>query len=164
MKQRLLNDLDYLFQTKYLIMRKLLIIILTIFLFNTSFRNYQADMVIPEFLTAKNPTKELVYDCAIYYGLQYPEIIVAQSILETGHYKSKGCTEHNNLFGLYDSKNKRYFRFNSWQESVQAYKKMIQYKYDSGDYYAFLERIGYAEDPEYINKVKKIKELYVTDS
>lgn len=139
-------------------MRKLLIIILTIFLCtSSSIRNNQADVVIPEFLTAKTPTKELVYDCAVYYGLQHPKIIVAQSILETGYYKSRGCVEHNNLFGLYDSKNKKYFRFASWQESVLAYKNKVQYKYNSGDYYHFLKRIRYAEDPEYIEKVKQIE-------
>lgn len=139
-------------------MRKLLIIILTIFLCtSSSIRNNQADMIIPEFLTAKTPTKELVYDCAVYYGLQHPRIIVAQSILETGYYKSRGCVEHNNLFGLYDSKNKKYFRFASWQESVLAYKNKVQYKYNSGDYYHFLKRIRYAEDPEYIEKVKQIE-------
>ena len=139
-------------------MRKLLVIILTIFLCtSSSIRNNQADVVIPEFLTAKTPTKELVYDCAVYYGLQHPKIIVAQSILETGHYKSKGCIEHNNLFGLYDSKNKKYFQFATWQESVRAYKRMIQYKYKDGeDYYGFLKRIGYAEDPNYISKVRNI--------
>lgn len=139
-------------------MRKLLIIILTIFLCtSSSIRNNQADVVIPEFLTAKTPTKELVYDCAVYYGLQHPKIIVAQSILETGYYKSKCCVEHNNLFGLYDSKNKKYFRFATWQESVRAYKRMIQYKYKDGeDYYGFLKRIRYAEDPNYISKVKNI--------
>lgn len=139
-------------------MKKLLIIILTIFLCtSSSIRNNQADVVIPEFLTAKTPTKELVYDCAVYYGLQHPKIIVAQSILETGYYKSKGCIEHNNLFGLYDSKNRRYFRFTSWQESILAYKNKVQYKYNSGDYYHFLKRIRYAEDPEYIEKVKQIE-------
>ena len=139
-------------------MRKLLIIILTIFLCtSSSIRNNQADVVIPEFLTAKTPTKELVYDCAVYYGLQHPKIIVAQSILETGYYKSRGCVEHNNLFGLYDSKNRKYFRFTSWQESILAYKNKVQYKYNSGDYYHFLKRIRYAEDPEYIEKVKQIE-------
>jgi flagellum-specific peptidoglycan hydrolase FlgJ len=34
---------------------------------------------------------------------------------------------------------------------------MIQYKLrENEDYYKFLTRIGYAEDPEYINKVKSI--------
>ena len=66
---------------------------------------------VPEFMTAKRPTPELVYQCAKHYKLQHINIVVAQSILETGHYKSDKCINYNNLFGLYDSKNKKYYRF-----------------------------------------------------
>lgn len=114
------------------------------------------EVTVPEFMTAKNPTPELVYQCAKYYNIQHPHIVVAQSILETGHYKSKGCTVENNLFGLYNSNKKQYFKFNTWQESVKAYKTKVQYRYKEGDYYAFLKRIGYAEDPHYITKVRNI--------
>lgn len=139
-------------------MRKILFtILLCVCIINLQSNNKNPEYQVPEFFSAKVPTKELVYECAKYYNIEYPEIVVAQSILETGYYKSKGCTEHNNLFGLYDSKNKRYFKFNTWQESVEAYKNMIQYKYKSGDYYLFLKKIGYAEDPEYINKIKNIQ-------
>jgi hypothetical protein len=35
---------------------------------------------------------------------------------------------------------------------------MIQNRYKDGeDYYKFLKRIGYAEDPDYIVKLKKLK-------
>lgn len=92
-----------------------------------------------------------------YYNIKYPDIVYAQAILETGHFKSRVCREYNNLFGLYDSKNKRYYRFNHWSESVIAYKEMVQYKYESSDnYYKFLNDINYAEDKNYINKLKKI--------
>ena len=111
---------------------------------------------VPEFMTAKRPTPELVYQCAKHYKLKHINIIVAQSILETGHYKSDKCINYNNLFGLYDSKNKKYYRFNTWQESVKAYKQKVQYKYKSGDYYAFLKRINYAKDPKYITKLKRL--------
>ena len=111
---------------------------------------------VPEFMTAKRPTPELVYQWAKHYKLQHINIVVAQSILETGHYKSDKCINHNNLFGLYDSKNKKYYRFNTWQESVKAYKQKVQYKYKSGDYYAFLKRINYAKDPKYITKLKRL--------
>lgn len=148
-------------------MRKLLIIISLALLTIISLSNSSTSNIVievPEFHTSKYPTKELVLECAKHYELIYPEIVVAQSILETGNYRSKGCTEHNNLFGLYDSKNKRYFRFATWQESVQAYKNMIQYKYKDGeDYYYFLKRIGYAEDPNYIEKVKNTREIHYED-
>ena len=42
-------------------------------------------------------------------------------------------------------------------ESVKGYRDMIQYCYKGGDYYEFLRRIPYAEDPNYIYKVKKIE-------
>lgn len=38
---------------------------------------------------------------------------------------------------------------------------MIQYRLrENEDYYKFLNRIGYAEDPEYISKVKEIVNRY----
>lgn len=44
----------------------------------------------------------------------------------------------------------------SWEESVKAYRDYVQYKYKKGNYYDFLNRIGYAEDKEYIGKVRRI--------
>ncbi len=142
-------------------MRKILFtILLCVCMFSLQSNSKRMEHKVPEFMTAKNPTPELVYQCARYYGLQHVHVVVAQSILETGHYKSDGCTKHNNLFGLYDSRNKRYYRFDTWQSSVKAYKNKVQYKYQKGDYYAFLKRIGYAEDPNYIAKVKSIEKRY----
>lgn len=92
--------------------------------------------------------------------IKYPEIVLAQALLETGHFKSKVCREKNNLFGLYNSKTKSYYSFNHWWESVVAYKKLIEYKHKPKEnYFSFLERIGYAEDPNYINKIKSIVSL-----
>ena len=51
-----------------------------------------------------------------------------------------------------------YFKFDSWISCIFAYKKFILNKYkDNEDYYKFLKSIGYAEDPEYIDKVKSIE-------
>ena len=91
------------------------------------------------------------------HGIIEPEIVIAQAKLETGNYSSDVFYENNNLFGLYDSNKKEYYKFNSWQESVLAYKDLIQSKLNDGeDYYAFLKRIGYAKDKNYIKKVKRI--------
>lgn len=92
-----------------------------------------------------------------YYNVQYPEIVYAQAILETGHFKSNLCINGNNLFGLYNSRKGKYYTFNHWVNSVEAYVKYVQYKYKPpNDYYKFLEELPYAIDKEYINKLKRI--------
>lgn len=105
--------------------------------------------------------EEGLWEAINYYNLQYPEIIYAQAILETGHFKSDLCVYNNNLFGLYNSSNKEYFRFNHWSKSVLAYRDMVQYKYKPpNDYYQFLKDLPYAEDKEYVNKLKSIVSRY----
>lgn len=94
-------------------------------------------------------------------GLSNGLIVLAQALLETGHFSSNVCKEYNNLFGLYDSKNREYFRFSRWEDSVVAYQRMIQYRYKGGNYFQFLKSIGYAEDPRYIVKLARmVKSIY----
>ena len=110
--------------------------------------------------TFENKTPEEGIDEALqYYNIEHPTIVKAQAILETARFTSDLCIKNNNLFGLYDSKNKRYYSYNHWWESIEAYKKLIQRKYDNSKYYyIFLEDIKYAKDKEYINKLKEIAE------
>ena len=110
--------------------------------------------------TFENKTPEKGIDEALlYYDIKHPTIVKAQAILETAHFSSDLCVKNNNLFGLYDNKNKRYYSYNHWWESIEAYKKLIQKKYDNSKYYyMFLEDIKYAKDKEYINKLKEIAE------
>lgn len=85
-------------------------------------------------------------------NISHPEIVLAQAKLETGNYTSSVLKSHNNLFGL--RKGSRYRRFGHWSESVKAYKNLIQSKYKGGNYYAFLLSTGYAEDHDYIEKLR----------
>ena len=93
----------------------------------------------------------------------FPEIVLAQSILETGWYTCNNCSlDANNLFGLYNSKEKKYFSYKNWKESIGGYKRGVQYKYhkkEYDDYYAFLTDINYASDPNYISKLKTIVKI-----
>jgi len=90
----------------------------------------------------------------------HPKIVLAQSILETGWYKCDHCSmDKNNLFGLWNHRKQEYYYYDTWQESIGGYKRGIQYKFfrkDYKSYYEFLEDIGYAEDPNYISKLKQI--------
>ncbi len=90
------------------------------------------------------------------YDVKFPQIVAAQALLETGYFTSRVCLENNNLFGLRRPSNGSYYTFNSWEESVKAYKDYVQYKYKGGNYYDFLYRIGYADDQLYLVEVRKI--------
>ena len=117
-----------------------------------------ADTIIneqPKFFS--QTPKEGLEEALSYYGLEHKDIVYAQAVLETGHFKSKVCLKYNNLFGLYNSKEKRYCKFKHWTESVVAYKEWIQNKYQPpNNYYAFLEEINYAERKSYTRLLKEI--------
>lgn len=101
-------------------------------------------------------TPENVYAQLEKFGIQHPEIVLRQSILETGWYGCEHCSlEHNNIFGF--RYKKKYIEFNNWVEAVKYYKKWQDKRYKGGDYYAFLKEIGYATSKTYISKLKSIK-------
>ena len=105
-------------------------------------------------------TPKEVYKELRMKNVLYPKIVLAQSILETGWFKCEYCSlSKNNLFGLWNSKQQKYFEYDDWRESIDGYLSSIQYKYHPrkySSYYDFLKRIGYASDPKYISKLKSI--------
>ena len=108
------------------------------------------------------PDKELnlasLYHILEKYDLKFKKIVMAQAILETGYFSSPVCTEYNNLFGLRRPDDGRYYEFRRWEDSVKAYRDYVQYKYKGGDYYVFLNEIGYASDTNYVSQVRRIAE------
>lgn len=120
---------------------------------------------VEESVEASWGTKQLnidnLYEELLNQELDFPEIVLAQALLETGHFESFSCRERNNLFGL-RKRDGSYMVFPHWTYSVAAYKKYIQkYKETPEDYYKFLENLGYAEDSAYIEKVKQTHKKYV---
>jgi len=88
--------------------------------------------------------------------VQFPEIVAAQALLETGNFKSYACIHRNNLFGL-RKRDGTYMSFEHWTECVAAYKKYIQkWKQSPNDYYKYLDDLGYAEDTSYTTKLKQM--------
>lgn len=111
------------------------------------------------YLVTAAQTKGEVFAYLTGLGCKHAEIVTKQSILECGHnYQSYGAKSRNNLFGLWNHPKQEFFKFNTWQESCEAYMSMIYYKLQKEeDYYEFLDRIGYATDESYISKIKRIK-------
>jgi hypothetical protein len=103
-------------------------------------------------------------------NIQFPYIPMAQSILETGFWKSDIFLENHNLFGMKEARaristasgtNKNHAHYNSWRESIYDYA-FYQCRYlpkiqSEDEYFAYLGA-SYAEDTSYINKVKQIIE------
>lgn len=104
-------------------------------------------------------------------NMQHPDIVLAQSILESGNFKSKIFIENNNLFGMKEplsrntvalgTKNGHAY-YKNWQHSVIDYALyQSSYFFNSKRDYGrqdYLERLSrsYAQDPNYINKLKKV--------
>ena len=97
-------------------------------------------------------------------------IIIAQFRLETGHFKSKSFLIGNNISGMKKPRKRPnlasgelygHAKFNSWVDSVEDYLLWQKYNRnklkDSENYYAFLAKVGYAEDSNYIKIIKNIK-------
>lgn len=113
---------------------------------------------LPE-LTIPNLYQEIIRN-----GIRHPKIVLAQAILETGWFRSPLCRNRHNLFGLTNPKTGKYYEFNHWTESVRAYYTKVQYRYcqknqtstSDVDYLKWLQQIGYAEAPMYIQSVKEI--------
>jgi len=108
--------------------------------------------------------KAYIYDST---DIKHKEIVLRQSILETGWYECTKCSlDKKNIFGWYYKK--KYLSFTHWKESVLYYERWQKRHYESGDYYDFLECIykhrdgrcvRYATEPNYINRLKSIKLL-----
>lgn len=84
-------------------------------------------------------------------GLKHPDILMRQIKLETGNLKRiKG----NNLFGF---RKDDYLSFDTWIDCIKYAKVWQDKRYKGGNYYAFLVKINYAEDPLYIEKLKRFR-------
>jgi hypothetical protein len=113
-------------------------------------------------------TAEEVYAECLNQGIEHPEIVTAQAVEETGWFKCTNCSlGKNNIFGYYYKG--AYIDFDTWQESVQYYKRWQLRHYKGNDYYDYLNCLWvkkdgsctrYASNPEYTNNLRKIVKKY----
>lgn len=134
--------------------------------------NNQKSKNVIIYTSTPNPTPEFSEDKLINLikklKIKFPYIILAQSKIETGHFKSKIFKENNNLFGLKEAKQRastakgtqnNHAYYEDWTYSVYDYA-LYSCRYLSGfktedEYLSYLKE-NYAEDPKYINKIKYI--------
>lgn len=109
-----------------------------------------------------------VRQTCIDYGIQHADIVTAQSIEETKWYTSYNFRHRNNLFGMKggvkcDANEHGYRIYCDWIESIKGYKEWQDRRYTGGDYYEFLKRVKYSENPHYCDNVKKIADQLWSD-
>jgi flagellum-specific peptidoglycan hydrolase FlgJ len=112
-----------------------------------------------------------LYNKILECGIKYPDIVFAQAVLETGHFRSDLFQKANNLFGMklpskretvaIGKTNGGYAVFPNWESSVIDYGLWQSYMLDRkgnltrSQYLRLLDRI-YSESKGYTSKVRRI--------
>lgn len=116
----------------------------------------------------KEFSEENLVELIKQWNIKFPHIVLAQSMLETNNYKSSIFKENHNLFGMKEAKrrvtvskgtNRNHAYYNNWIESLLDYG-FYQSHYlneirTEQQYFNYLSQY-YAEDSNYITKIKKI--------
>lgn len=114
-------------------------------------------------------TKENLWQAIVQMNIKYPDLVFAQAILETGHFKSINCITNNNLFGMKlprlretvaTKSSKGYAKYSSWEQSVYDYKLYQDYlfskrEYSRNQYTSMLDRV-YCQSSKYTTKLESI--------
>lgn len=118
-------------------------------------------IVNDEVLSLRDSIKQEI----LKYNFQYPEIVYAQAILESGNFLHPKYKETNNLFGMFVAKKrlnitsgKKYSHFEHWKYSIvdrALYEAQYLHGKEKQAYYAYLGK-NYAEDVNYVHKLKSI--------
>lgn len=116
-------------------------------------------------------THELLYEQIIEKNIKHPEVVFAQAVLESGHFKAPLFINKNNLFGMKVPKKrettainkgkKGYAKYHSWDSSVDDYLLWQQFtlknksELTKTQYLSLLGKI-YAKDKKYISSLKRV--------
>jgi uncharacterized FlgJ-related protein len=112
-------------------------------------------------------SKEALIDEIKCQGFKYPDLILAQALLETGHFKSPVFKENNNTFGmrlpkvrqtLAKGSNLNHAVYSNWKESVEdrmIYENLYLNGKSRVKYKQYLDRV-YAKGKNYTKTLEKI--------
>jgi len=118
-------------------------------------------------------SEQNVYFAIIALGIKYPDVAMAQVMIESGSLTSKLCKKNNNLAGMTvpsiretTAINKTGFaKYASWLQSIIDYKMYQDYIFSKHkitskkQYIAFLHK-HYAKSPTYKAAVTKLAKYY----
>lgn len=166
-----------------------LVSIIAIVMIGTSWISYRKG--VTESINGMNDTEKIVFlkehdkfeqaklvDMMKELNVKFPWIPMAQSMIETGHWKSNIFVENHNLFGMKEAKQRvttclgtqnNHAYYETWRESVYDYA-FYQSRYlgdvrSENDYFEYLGA-SYAENGNYVQMIKKtiqdykLKELF----
>jgi uncharacterized FlgJ-related protein len=170
------NQLMYKKDTTILKLFILVLIILSItsFLFGRYAKfelldNYEKELIVLNLREEEGKfTEDKFIALLTELNVKFPHIVMAQSMVETGYWKSKIFKENHNLFGMKQARvrintaggtHNGHAYYNNWIESVYDYA-FYQCRYMStikteAEYFYYLSKT-YAEDESYIYKLKSI--------
>lgn len=112
-------------------------------------------------------TREALIEEIKCHGFQYPDLILAQAVLESGHFKSTVFKENNNLFGMKQPR-KRYTLckgsnlnhgvYDNWKISVEdrmIYDTLYLKDMSRTQYLKFLDKV-YCKSGDYSGKLENL--------
>lgn len=101
------------------------------------------------------------------YSFKYPDIVIAQAMLESSHFKSPVFIENNNMFGMREAKiristskgtNLNHAYYDTWKDCIAdraLYEAQYLSKLSREEYLTYLDKV-YAEGKGYSRLIKKI--------
>lgn len=157
-------------KTKYLIIIGIICLILTIVFINIVHK--KSEIVEKEIILIENIKDTLQFEDSIYtyifkLRIQHANIVYAQAILESAKFTSKIFKENNNLFGMKLAYQRpttaicvknNHAVYHNWKECILDYaiwQSIYARNLTEDEYLKKLSSL-YAEDKEYVNKLRQI--------
>jgi len=133
---------------------------------------YEREFII--YLDQKYFSEEQLINLLKAKNVNKPHIVLAQAILETQNFTSPIFKHNNNLFGMKKAQSRPttnlgikrgHAYYKNWESSVEDYAYYQAYfgfaKVNSDEaYYNLLNQKGYAQDPNYVLKVRSLANKY----
>ena len=130
------------------------------------------------FLLVSKPTTDTVTHLGVYneileQGLEFPDIVFAQAVLESANFNSRLTKENNNLFGMKRPTKRSttsigilngYASYDSWRESIEDYRLFQEllfskHKFTRKSYLEYIDN-HYSKTKGYKNRILQIIKKY----